>query len=154
MRWFERRIVGHLLVAAQLALLVGWGAMIFAQPWTLLTWGLLLVAFVLGVWALRAHPRRQLTPHPLPRDPARLVTEGPYRWIRHPMYSALMVGTLSLPLTDPTLGSWLLWGAVALTLGAKVAIEERVWRQRDPRYAAYAARTGCFIPSWRSLRGE
>lgn len=54
----------------------------------------------LGLWAvLRLRPRsvRVVLPD-VPRN-APLVTRGPYRWIRHPMYTAVLLITLAVVLS-------------------------------------------------------
>ncbi|HET6306785.1 MAG TPA: isoprenylcysteine carboxylmethyltransferase family protein [Rhodopila sp.] len=70
----------------------------------------------------------------------RVVTEGPYRLIRHPMYAAALLYFLGAPLL---LGSW--WGLLPVPffmvgLGARAAGEERMLRQALPDYDDYARR--------------
>lgn len=147
LRWW-----GTVLVWLQFALLGVWAVALFVVPLPALSWGALVAGIVLGVWALCAHPLRQLTAHPLPRRTAQLIAEGPYRWIRHPMYAAVLLATLSLPLADPIF--WWHWVAVFGVLHGKIAIEERVWAARDPAYRAYAARTGRLLPRMQHARKE
>ena len=47
-------------------------------------------AIALGLWALSAHRPGNFNIRPLPRERGHLVQHGPYRWVRHPMYSALI----------------------------------------------------------------
>ncbi|MDK1377045.1 MULTISPECIES: isoprenylcysteine carboxylmethyltransferase family protein [unclassified Sinorhizobium] len=70
----------------------------------------------------------------------RVVTTGPYRYVRHPLYGGglLYVAGMSL-----LLGSW--WGLVAvvlfaLLLAVRIGIEEKVLRTGLAGYDAYAAR--------------
>jgi protein-S-isoprenylcysteine O-methyltransferase Ste14 len=70
----------------------------------------------------------------------RVVTNGPYRYVRHPMYAGAAIIFLSTPLL---LGSW--YGlAAAPVLIAMVAVratmEERTLRDKLDGYADYAAR--------------
>jgi protein-S-isoprenylcysteine O-methyltransferase Ste14 len=70
----------------------------------------------------------------------RVVSTGPYAWVRHPMYSGiilLLVGSSLL------LGSW--WGVAisplfAVLLAVRAGIEERALIAGLPDYAGYAAR--------------
>ncbi len=70
----------------------------------------------------------------------RVITGGPYRFVRHPGYAVLLVFFLASPVV---LGSW--WallpvvGAAALIL-RRTVIEDRVLRAELPGYADYAAR--------------
>jgi protein-S-isoprenylcysteine O-methyltransferase Ste14 len=69
-----------------------------------------------------------------------VVTTGPYRYVRHPLYAGALFFFIGSPLL---LGSW--WGLVpalllALMLALRIPIEERALRAGLPGYAAYAAR--------------
>ena len=70
----------------------------------------------------------------------RVITDGPYRIVRHPMYAGGMILFVGMPLL---LGSW--WGVVAVPLlGAGIALraigEERVLRRELSGYDEYAKR--------------
>ena len=88
---------------------------------------------------------RSLTPLPVPNG-AGLVAAGPYRVVRHPMYSALVVLCLGV-----AVGSGALWCfASCLVLGVffgfKARYEERFLVRVYPGYVEYGARTGRFVP--------
>jgi protein-S-isoprenylcysteine O-methyltransferase Ste14 len=73
------------------------------------------------------------------RDQA-VVTTGPYRLVRHPMYAGALVLLLGAPLA---LASW--WGlapvaALGAVIVARLLDEERVLARDLPGYAAYRAR--------------
>ncbi len=75
-----------------------------------------------------------------------LVTAGPYAFLRHPIYAAILwfawTGVfMHLSFVNAALG-------LLLTLGAamRIAMEERELRARYPDYAAYASRTRRVIP--------
>jgi protein-S-isoprenylcysteine O-methyltransferase Ste14 len=70
----------------------------------------------------------------------RVVSTGPYAFVRHPMYSAIMLFFVGAPLL---LGSW--WGVAMAPLFAalfaiRAGIEERALIAGLPGYADYAAR--------------
>jgi protein-S-isoprenylcysteine O-methyltransferase Ste14 len=99
-----------------------------------------------AVWSARSLGGA-LTPFPRPVEGAALVESGPYRVVRHPVYSG---GILFF-------GGWSLYaGPVALVLTAvlvvlwagKTAVEERHLREVYPAYAGYAARV-----RWRLVPG-
>jgi protein-S-isoprenylcysteine O-methyltransferase Ste14 len=77
-----------------------------------------------------------------------LVTRGPYAWVRHPIYTAMLGKLLA---SNFAFGDWL-GLAVAGTLfviGTSIRIrsEERLLRDAfGPEYEAYARRVPGFIP--------
>jgi protein-S-isoprenylcysteine O-methyltransferase Ste14 len=69
-----------------------------------------------------------------------VISTGPYAWVRHPMYSGVMLFFFGIPLL---LGSW--WGLViaplfAVLFAVRARIEERALVAGLPDYADYAAR--------------
>jgi protein-S-isoprenylcysteine O-methyltransferase Ste14 len=70
----------------------------------------------------------------------RVISTGPYAFVRHPMYSGVMLFFVGVPLL---LGSW--WGlAIApvfvVLFAIRAGIEERALVEGLPDYADYAAR--------------
>lgn len=83
----------------------------------------------------------------------RLVTEGPYRYIRHPLYTALFLGYLGtvLALQSWTLVAWFPVFVAAYLLFAKE--EEKVMeRGFGEAYRAYRLQAGMFLPKWPDRR--
>jgi protein-S-isoprenylcysteine O-methyltransferase Ste14 len=102
-------------------------------------------ALLIGVWAA-LWLGRGLTPLPLPNGQVDLVTGGPYRWIRHPMYSAVMLGMGGVAVAS---GSWwavVAWLALTVLLNLKARWEERHLMAAFPGYTAYRRGTGYFLP--------
>lgn len=70
----------------------------------------------------------------------RVISTGPYAYVRHPMYSGMVLFFTGLPLL---LGSW--WGLAMMPLfialfAIRIPIEERTLREGLPGYTDYAAR--------------
>jgi protein-S-isoprenylcysteine O-methyltransferase Ste14 len=113
------------------------------------------VAFVLAIWLLhRAHidlgKSWSLTSKPNVARP--LVTDGIYRRIRHPMYTAHLLWGVAQLLLFPNLivGPLALLAMLAL-LGMRVPREERAMlRQFGDDYGQYMGVTGCFLPKLRT----
>ncbi|GAA1932084.1 methyltransferase family protein [Streptantibioticus ferralitis] len=78
----------------------------------------------------------------------RVVSTGPYRWVRHPAYSGMLLAALVLALLMGNAASWLVFTACCLiALGYRIRVEERMLLDAlGEEYRAYAARTRRLIP--------
>lgn len=137
------------LVAAQFALI---GALLLTS-WppaatTLLppAFVLLLAAGVVGTAALAANRPGNFNIRPELKPGGQLVTSGIYRWIRHPMYSAVLLAMLGTVLADPRPWRAAAWLALLGVLIAKLQREEHYLSQRHAGYAAYRERTWRLVP--------
>jgi len=139
-------IAGRLLVAAQFAL-IGWLIWpLSAQAWSPPALALLACALVLGAWTLAYNRPGNFNIRPEPKKSGRLVTGGPYRFVRNPMYSAVLLFAAAEVVAYRDLWKIACWLALALVLLAKAMLEERGLRALFPGYAAYARRVRRFIP--------
>lgn len=82
------------------------------------------------------------------REGHRLITEGIYRRIRHPMYTALFVYSIGQALVVP---NWVVGPSYLVTFGLlfglRLGPEERMMREEfGAQYEAYVARTKRLVP--------
>lgn len=140
-RW-QHRLFYALLIAVPLEWLVR------GRPvgWWQFAGGVVLLAGVVGYRVAGGALGQQLSPLVAPREPARLVAEGLYGRLRHPMYLAELAMAVGAPWLLAARGSGVLAVAFALVVLRRIAIEEHALRLRLPEYAAYAARTYRLIP--------
>jgi protein-S-isoprenylcysteine O-methyltransferase Ste14 len=99
----------------------------------------------LAVWA-RLHLGRNWGMPMTQKEEPELVTTGPYRFVRHPIYSGLLLGVLGTALASDLLGLIL-----TVVLGANfyyaASVEERNLGATFPSaYPAYRAGTKMLIP--------
>jgi protein-S-isoprenylcysteine O-methyltransferase Ste14 len=66
--------------------------------------------------------------------------EGPYRWIRHPMYSGYIFMYVGFVLTNPTWRNVLIYSVCLVCMAQRIWAEERILKQ-DPAYRDYMAAT-------------
>ncbi|HEX7043448.1 MAG TPA: isoprenylcysteine carboxylmethyltransferase family protein [Burkholderiales bacterium] len=108
------------------------------------------VLLVLGGVALAAAGLRALgsalSPYPRPRADAELVTRGAYRYVRHPIYSGIVLAVFGWALAWLSVPGLVFGVAVALFFDRKAAREEAWLCERYPEYAAYARRVRRFVP--------
>jgi protein-S-isoprenylcysteine O-methyltransferase Ste14 len=78
-----------------------------------------------------------------------LVTNGPYRIVRHPVYLGELGAAVGLFVAAPT--GWNLVVLIAFTVAqaVRMGLEERALGEEFPEYAAYAERTPRLVPAFR-----
>ena len=143
---------GNLLVAIQFVLL----AAILLLPKTtegslLPTWVFTFGGYliwpglaILAVSILKLGP--SLTASPVPKDDSTLVITGLYKFVRHPIYTGLIITALGLSLEGGVLPQIWFWAGLVGLLIYKSNWEEELLAKRYPEYADYKARTGRFFP--------
>jgi protein-S-isoprenylcysteine O-methyltransferase Ste14 len=77
-----------------------------------------------------------------------LVTHGPYRWVRHPMYTALFLFGVGILLLT---ANWFVGGPLVVAQVTIVAVqvgreETMMMEQFGDEYRAYMQRTGRYLP--------
>jgi protein-S-isoprenylcysteine O-methyltransferase Ste14 len=127
--------------------LVDWAALPFPGWLRWLGVGVALSGFALLQWAHHALSRNW-SDRPRLLSGQALVTTGPYRWVRHPIYTAFLI-ILSAPLL--LTANWLvglLWiGSTALEVVSRVRYEEALLADAfGDDYNRYAAHTGRLLP--------
>lgn len=103
-----------------------------------------MVAFALSnaavLWAMHVNRFFSSVPRIQSDRGHHVITDGPYRWVRHPGYTAALVLVVSSGLA---LGSWL--ATLICLIGIpfllrRTVFEDRMLRNELPGYAEYAAR--------------
>lgn len=144
--------LGQVWVAAQFGLLGVLGLRALAgvgdaQAWALTLAGLAgATSAVLGLWTLRHNRPGNFRIHPHPHPNGALVTDGPYRWMRHPMYGSVLLLAAAMALLAGDAWGSALWLILLGVLDAKARIEERALGVRYPDYAAYCQRCARWWP--------
>jgi protein-S-isoprenylcysteine O-methyltransferase Ste14 len=105
-----------------------------------------LLGLALILWAVLSMRLRQVRVSPEIAPHASLVTKGPYRFIRHPMYLAGLVVTLALLLDQFSWIRGIVWLVLLGDLVAKLNYEEHLLVRRFPEYAEYRKKTKRLLP--------
>jgi protein-S-isoprenylcysteine O-methyltransferase Ste14 len=94
--------------------------------------------------------RRVIQIAPEPRADAHLITGGIYGWLRHPIYTGMLLVVVGLFLRRPTTAIAVTGAVVIALLFAKVSYEETLLLARYPEYGQYRMRTWGLLPPFRS----
>ena len=127
----------HSLPDAPLYRVTGWpaGLLILLQ----------LCGLVIALASFRSFDARMfLGLAPMPGDGEPFHERGIYRFLRHPMYSGVILALAASPLQ--THNSAHLFAVVALYLILGSKLEEARMQAVHPEYAAYRQRVGAFVP--------
>lgn len=100
--------------------------------------GLLLALFgsIISIWSVLQHGR-DLSAVPVPREGARLIDTGPYRFVRHPMYSGVIAFVLGAAVAYMVPAAMLAGPAFFVFFMAKSGREEELLVDHLPGYRQY-----------------
>lgn len=126
---------------------MSWSALPFPAWLRWLGVGIALTGFALLQWAQQALGNNWSDEIKLVAG-QQVVIQGPYRWVRHPIYAAflLILGSLLLISANWFIGG--LWLALtAVDVSARIRTEEAMLLNRfGERYRSYMQRTGRLLP--------
>lgn len=113
------------------------------NPFIFLTY---LIALIIGFWAIFSMNNQTINVLPDVRDNATLTKSGPYKLIRHPMYTSVLTMLLGLWLNDFSILRLLIYGCMVIVLLFKISVEERILFAKYPDYKEYSTTTKKLIP--------
>jgi protein-S-isoprenylcysteine O-methyltransferase Ste14 len=98
---------------------------------------------------------KNLTDTVVTRQAHQLVTTGPYRWVRHPFYDAVLLCVLTASLLT---ANWFIFltgcSVFALQVVRTGREEQQLLARFGQRYLAYTHQTGRFLPRMKPSRGD
>jgi protein-S-isoprenylcysteine O-methyltransferase Ste14 len=103
------------------------------------------IAVLLMIWARLTFGLRSFHAAANPTSGG-LVTRGPYRWLRHPIYSAVLYFLWAGMAAHPSPSGILVAFLASVFLGVRMFAEERLLREMYPEYAEYARHTARVLP--------
>lgn len=116
----------------------------FQLSW--LSWLLLMLASVVGFLAVVNMTPKNLNIIPQLKTNHKLITKGIYRFIRHPMYSSILLAMSGLILSNPVGLDMFVYLVLLVNLWLKSSLEEQYLCQRFTQYHDYQQKTGRFLP--------
>ncbi len=116
----------------------------YPQNWLVLL--LEIASVVTGGWAILAMQLHTVTFLPSVRRGGQLCTSGPYRVIRHPMYTSVLLLLLALLLNDFSIVRLMVFLIVLVDLLVKMNVEEKILIAHYADYKVYMKGTKRLIP--------
>lgn len=142
----KSKVIEYLLVTVQvltiayLVLFTSW------KELPLWAYSLTASAGLLASWAIFTMQPGQLRVTPTPADHARLITHGPYRIIRHPMYTSLLLLAAPLVIAEFSMIRLIAALIMATDLWFKMKYEERLLLEKFPGYKEYIQTSRRVLP--------
>jgi|SRR5690625_1045588 len=93
---------------------------------------------------------KSLSLYPTPSPKSELVTGGIFSYIRHPIYSSLLLFLLGISLSFAGLVKFVLFLAALILFSKKADYEESRLILKYPEYEVYKKQTGKFFPKLKS----
>jgi protein-S-isoprenylcysteine O-methyltransferase Ste14 len=110
----------------------------------LLAVGVAIGIFVAAIVAFRRATQTLPNVTPDPKKNTKLVQAGIYGYIRHPIYTAVLVGTLGIALYHGALPLLGIWAGLLVFFWFKAEYEETLLKAQFADYAMYKRKTGKF----------
>ena len=139
------RMISYSLVAIQFTALA---ALALTGPWLAGNGWLLLeiVAILLGLWSIVVMRVGNFNITPNPKQQGVLIQQGPYRWVRHPMYLALILLAIALIGYHFTWLRLVIGLILAVDLVVKLNYEERLLVRHFSNYEQFRQQTWRLVP--------
>ena len=103
-------------------------------------------AGIVGIFISAYSIRTSLTAMPLPKEHGKLATDGLYKFVRHPMYTSVLVFSLGLALSSGEVYKYLLVISLYVLFNYKTRYEEVYLARKYAGYKEYSKSTPRFIP--------
>ncbi len=140
------RLKSFILVGLQFLFIL---LLLASTPWRnlpVVSYVLIGLSIALILWATWTMKKSTLRIFPQPAQSATLVVNGPYRFIRHPMYMSILLGTIGLLAAR---FSWLRLIYTMLLLGVlmvKLLWEEEMLSLKFEDYKEYQKKSARLLP--------
>lgn len=134
--------LGYVMMAGGVAALLLAHAVVSAAPGVVVCQ---VLAVGLMLWARLTFGMRSFHLTATPTQGG-LVTRGPYRFIRHPVYASVCLFAWASSLGHPSLLTLTMAALVSLGASLRIRAEESLLLTAYPEYAAYAAQTRRVVP--------
>lgn len=136
----------YFLVGIQFSAIIFLLVIIPSFKWNV--WGIvfLLLSGLLLLWAVFSMRQSKLRVMPEPDSAAHLIVSGPYQYIRHPMYTSVLLYAIGMLCFSFTWWRLMIMIILFLVLQMKIHKEEKYWKVKDANYKNYVLNTKRMFP--------
>lgn len=106
----------------------------------------LILALIILIWTSKHNRLGNFNIVPEIKDGCELIQTGPYRFVRHPMYTSVVLIGISAVLYGFVVWKITVLAILMFVLYLKAKREEGLWCEKDFRYKSYQSKTKMFIP--------
>ena len=100
----------------------------------------------IGIWALNHNQLGNFNIQPKMKENAQLITTGVYGFIRHPMYTSVIIMMFSVLINSFIAIELIFFIVLLIVLLLKAHKEESLWIKENKAYQRYKDKTKYFIP--------
>ena len=136
-------IIAVQLAAWALLLLLGDMEAVITLPLLIAIVGVGILLLIVSILQLGT---RSYSPSTRPRPSNVFVRRGIYRYLRHPIYTGVLILSLAFFLSRPTLVVGIAYLFLAFVTNVRAGIEEKMLEERYPEYAEYRRGTKRYVP--------
>jgi len=142
---WDRLILFFLLLIGPLAMMIvaglderfGWSPQILLTP-RLVALAVMVLGYIVSTWAMAVNRYYSAVVRIQKDRDQTVVTDGPYRFVRHPSYAAGNVASLMIPILLGSLWAFIPCGLGVLLTIIRTALEDKTLLEELDGYAEYA----------------
>ena len=116
---------------------------IFTKPLSLV---IFILGLSFGIYTLLFNKLSNFNISPLIKKDANLITNGAYKYIRHPMYFSVLLMLVAVVIRDISPVNIILYLFLIVVLFLKAKKEEDLWMNENLQYMECRKKTKMFIP--------
>jgi len=105
-----------------------------------------ILALIVGILAIKTQTIGNFNIRPTIKDNSKLITHGIYKYIRHPMYLSVIIGTFGILICNINSSKIIFFIQLVATIMIKLYYEEKLWIQHDKEYNNYIKSSKRLIP--------
>jgi len=107
---------------------------------------LLVIGLIIGIAAIYKNRFGNFNIRPDIKEDCKLITDGIYAYVRHPMYTSVLVAMFGIMLLYINIFEIILYTILLINMLIKMFYEEKLWNCNGENYREYAQKTSRLIP--------